>query len=451
MYTFSKKLKISAILFMILGALGIGYGFLTTPNNVNEVKEMMQHENSHENYSAAENTHVEGSNVENHENAESNETATEDTHFVHVLHSLQNRPYTAVFTAMFFFFMIALGTLVFYAIQYASQAGWSIVLFRVMEGITAYLLPGSLFILAFLILMAANGHYYFVWMNPDLYNVSSEHYDQILMGKSWWLNVPFWMIRAFIYLLGWNFYRYYSKKNSLAQDSTTDFSYYKKNFKASVYFLIFFVVTESMMSWDWLMSLTPHWQSSLFGWYVFSTMFVSAITVIAMVAIYLRAKGFLPKVNDSHLHDLAKFMFGFSIFWTYLWFSQFMLIWYANMPEETAYFTPRLLGTYQLLFIGMLIPNFVFPILVLMNSDYKRIPWFIITTGIIILLGHYVDVFVIISPATVGNHWVIGIPEIASVLFFLGLFIYVVFSALAKQSLEVKNNPFLKESEHYHY
>lgn len=451
MYTFSNKLKISAIIFMVLGALGIGYGFLTTPSNVDQVKEMMQHENTHENHSVAENTHVEGPNIENHENAESNETATGDAHFIHAFHSLQNRPYTAVFIAMFFFFMLALGTLVFYAIQYASQAGWSIVLFRVMEGITAYLLPGSLFILAFLILMAANGHYYYVWMNPDLYNIHSEHYDKILMGKSWWLNVPFWMIRTFIYLLGWNFYRYYSKKNSLAQDTATDLAPYKRNFKASVYFLIFFVVTESMMSWDWLMSLTPHWQSSLFGWYVFATMFVSGITVIAMVTIYLRAKGFLPKVNDSHLHDLAKFMFGFSIFWTYLWFSQFMLIWYANMPEETAYFMPRLLGTYQLLFIGMLIPNFIFPILVLMNSDYKRIPWFIITTGIIILLGHYVDVFVIISPATVGNHWTIGIPEIASVLFFLGLFIYVVFSALAKQSLEVKNNPFLKESEHYHY
>jgi hypothetical protein len=180
-------------------------------------------------------------------------------------------------------------------------------------------------------------------------------------------------------------------------------------------------------------------------------MFVSGITVIAMVTIYLRAKGFLPKVNDSHLHDLAKFMFGFSIFWTYLWFSQFMLIWYANMPEETAYFEPRLLGPYQLLFIGMLLSNFVFPILVLMNSDYKRIPWFIISTGIIILIGHYVDVFVIISPATVGNHWVIGIPEIASVLFFLGLFIYIVFTALTKESLEVKGNPFLTESEHYHY
>jgi len=447
MYSFSKKLKLSAIIFMITGVLGIAYGFYSAPSTIADVQEMMIHqENGH--------SEVQVSNTNEHikkgEEA-NNEHNDESEHLTHMLHSLQNRPYSAVFIAMFFFFMIALGTLVFYAIQYVSQAGWSIVLLRVMEGITAYLLPGSLFILAFLIISAANGHHYYVWMNPDFYNPQSEYYDEILVGKSWWLNTPFWMIRAFIFLLGWNFYRYFVVKNSLAQDSAKDLTYYKKSMKASIYFLIFFVVTESMMSWDWIMSLTPHWQSTLFGWYVFSSMFVSAITVIAMVTIYLRSRGFLPKVNDSHLHDLAKFMFGFSIFWTYLWFSQFMLIWYANMPEETAYFVPRLLGNYQLLFIGMLLPNFIFPILVLMNSDYKRIPWFIISTGIIILIGHYVDIFVMITPATVGDQWNIGIPEIGSILFFLGLFIYVVFTALTKSPLLVKGNPFLKESEHFRY
>lgn len=447
MYSFSKKLKLSAIIFMITGVLGIAYGFYSAPSTIADVQEMMMHQGN-------EHGDVQVSNTNEHiENGEgvNKEHSGESEHLTHMLHSLQNRPYSAVFIAMFFFFMIALGTLVFYAIQYASQAGWSIVLFRVMEGITAYLLPGSLFILAFLIISAANGHHYYVWMTPDFYNPQSEHYDEILVGKSWWLNTPFWMIRTFIYLLGWNFYRYFAVKKSLAQDSAKDLTYYKKSMKASIYFLIFFFVTESMMSWDWIMSLTPHWQSTLFGWYVFSSMFVSAITVIAMVTIYLRSRGFLPKVNDSHLHDLAKFMFGFSIFWTYLWFSQFMLIWYANMPEETAYFVPRLLGNYQLLFIGMLLPNFVFPILVLMNSDYKRIPWFIISTGIIILIGHYVDIFVMITPATVGNEWHIGIPEIGSILFFLGLFIYVVFTALAKSPLLVKGNPFLKESEHFRY
>ncbi len=450
MYSFSNKLKISAIVFMILGAIGIAYGFLTIPNSIEDVKQLTEQQNDGHNEANATDVIEQNADHATENNAGVSEDA-ESEHLMHAFHSMQNRPYAAIFIAMFFFFMIALGTLVFYAIQYATQAGWSIVLFRVMEGITAYLLPGSLFILAFLIISVVNGHYFYVWMNPEYYNPQSELYDEILVGKSWWLNVPFWMIRTFIYLLGWNIYRYFAVKNSLAQDSGVDLTHYKKNFKASVFFLLFFAVSESMMAWDWIMSLTPHWLSTLFGWYVFATLFVSSITVIAMVTIYLKSKGFLPQVNNSHFHDLAKFMFGFSIFWTYLWFSQFMLIWYANMPEETAYFTPRLLGSYQLLFMGMLISNFVFPILVLMNSDFKRIPWFIISTGIIILLGHYVDIFVMISPATVGNHWQIGIPEISSILFFLGLFIYVVFNALTKSPLNAKGNPFIKESEHFHY
>jgi hypothetical protein len=445
MYSFSNKLRVGAIVLMVLGALGLAYSFYSVPNTTAEVKEMMQN-NAHENSAKKETAHNDKHQEQNHEDVDS-----EATHLSHALHAMQNRPYSAVFVAMFFFFMIALGTLAFYAIQYASQAGWSIVLFRVMEGITAYLLPASLLIVGFLILLTFNGHHYFVWMTPEFYDPKSAQYDEILVAKSWWLNVPFWLIRTFIYLLGWNFYRYYSRKKSLAQDNASDLTNYKKNFKASIFFLLFFVVTESMMSWDWIMSLTPHWQSSLFGWYIFSSLIVSAITVIAMVTIYLRAKGFLPRVNDSHLHDLAKFMFGFSIFWTYLWFSQFMLIWYANMPEETAYFTPLLLGTYQLLFMGMVVLNFVFPILLLMNSDYKRIPWFILLTGIIILIGHYIDIYVMIMPATVGDHWHVGIPEISAVLFFLGLFIYVVFNALTKAPLHAKGNPFIKESEHYHY
>ena len=204
------------------------------------------------------------------------------------------------------------------------------------------------------------------------------------------------------------------------------------------------------MSWDWIMSVDPHWFSTLFGWYVFASMFVSGITTIALITLYLKSKGLLESVNDSHLHDLAKFMFGISIFWTYLWFSQFMLIWYSNIPEEVTYFVTRI-EDYKIPFFGMLVLNFIFPLLVIMNSDYKRIPWFVVMVGIVILVGHYVDVFNMIMPATVGDRWSIGIPEVSSVMLFAGLFILVVFNALTKAPLIVKGNPLLKESEHFHY
>jgi hypothetical protein len=205
-----------------------------------------------------------------------------------------------------------------------------------------------------------------------------------------------------------------------------------------------------MMSWDWIMGLDPHWFSTLFGWYVLSTLLVSALTLIAFFTIYFRSKDALPGVNDSHIHDLAKFMFGFSIFWTYLWFSQFMLIWYADIPEETTYFVARF-TEYKLPFLGMLVMNFVFPILLLINSDYKSKPWFVLIGGFVILAGHYIDVFVMVMPSTVGAQWYFGIPELSALFFFVGLLIYTTLRSFSKANPISKGNPFLEESEHFHY
>jgi hypothetical protein len=327
-------------------------------------------------------------------------------------------------------------------VQYAAQAGWSVVLHRVMEAITAYLLPGSLIVLA--IALYAGDHL-FIWMDPEV-----VAHDALIQGKTSWLNKTGFLIRGLIFIGGWSAYRYLSRRYSIAQDSADDAKNFKRNFRLSAGFLVFYLYTESMMSWDWIMSVDPHWFSTLFGWYVFASMFVSGITVIALLTLYLKTKGHLELVNDSHLHDLAKFMFGISIFWTYLWFSQFMLIWYSNIPEEVTYFVTRL-ADYKLPFLGMVALNFLFPMLLLMNSDYKRVPWFIVMTGIVILFGHYIDVFNMIMPATVGDRWGIGLPEISAVLLFLGLFLFIVQLALSKAPLLAKGNPFVKESEYYHY
>ncbi|CAM4246887.1 hypothetical protein GILI108418_11625 [Gillisia limnaea] len=432
---------------MIVGAIGLIYAFVAAPSTIEEVKEMMADDTSHgssdmgivdQDVEFANPDHAEGDHilVDDHDNE----------HYEHLLHQLQNKPWAALYIAAFFFFMIALGTLVFYALQYAAQAGWSPVLFRVMEGITAYLLPGSIIIFIILVLSGLHLNHLFIWMDPEV-----VAHDKIIQNKSGYLNVPFFLIRALIYLGGWNLFRYLLRRNSLRIDEDSkDNKWFKQNFKLSAGFLVFFIVTESMMSWDWIMSLDPHWFSTLFGWYVLSSMIVSAITVIALVSIYLKSRGYLEYVNDSHIHDLAKFMFGFSIFWTYLWFSQFMLIWYSNIPEEVTYFVTRI-EDYGLPFFGMVVMNFVFPILLLMNSDYKRVNLFVVMAGIIVLLGHYLDIFVMVMPATVGESWFIGIPEISAMLLFGGLFVFVVFNALTKVPLLQKGNPFIKESKHFHY
>jgi len=450
MYTLTSKLKLFAIIFMVVGAIGIISGFLTTPSSTKEVKEMLDtnHDDSHNIGKTQNENHknVKGSHDGNEEEAHDNEA-----HYEHVLQQMQNRPWAAIYVATFFFFIIVLGVLTFYAIQYASQAGWSPVLFRVMEGITAYL-PIITAVLFILLLLSGvfNMNHMFSWMNPDLVNPDSPDFDKVIAEKSGWLNVPFFLIRAAFYMLGWNLYRYLSRRNSIRDDNAEDNRWFKKNFKMSAGFLVFYIVTESMMSWDWIMSLDPHWYSTLYGWYIFAGMMVCGITVIALVTIVLKSQGYLEFVNDSHIHDLAKYMFGFSIFWTYLWFSQFMLIWYANIPEEVVYFVTRV-EDFKLPFFGMVVMNFVFPVLLLMNSDYKRVNWFVVLTGIVILAGHYIDIFVMVIPATVGTSWFIGIPEIGSLLFFFGLFVYVVFTALTKAPLLVKHNPFIKESKQYHY
>lgn len=369
----------------------------------------------------------------------------EDHHAEHMLSQLKNKPWAAVYVAALFFMLISLGALAFYAIQNAAQAGWSPVLFRVMEGISSYLIPGAIIVFLILVAGVLGYHHLFIWMDEKVVAT-----DKLIQAKTGYLNGPFFLIRAAIFMGGWILYRQYSRKNSLAQDDATDNSFYKKNFKASAAFLVFFIVTESIMSWDWIMSVDPHWYSTLFGWYVFASFVVSAVTVIAMVTLYLKSRGYLEYVNNSHIHDLAKFMFGFSVFWTYLWFSQFMLIWYADIPEEIVYFKMRI-ENYNLPFFGMVVMNFVLPILILLNSDYKRLSWIVVMAGIIILCGHYIDFFNMIMPATVGDQWFIGAGEIGAVLFFLGLFILVVFTTLTKAPLLAKRNPLIEESKHFHY
>jgi hypothetical protein len=459
MYTFPNKLRNLAIAFMVIGFLGLAYGFIKAPKTIEEAKAMVAsshgegHGESHDETTTTnhgeEDTHAvseshETSEVDDHASSSHQETH-DASHDEHLFHQLSNKPWAAFYVAAFFFFMISLGVLAFYAIQRAAQAGWSPVLYRVMEGITAYMLPGGIVIIVILALSGMHLNHLFIWMDPEV-----VAHDELIAGKTGYLNVPFFLVRAVLFLLGWTTYRYFSRKFSLAQDQSDNISNHKKNFRISAAFLVFFIYSESVMSWDWIMSIDPHWFSTLFGWYVFASMIVSGVTTIALITIYLKSKGYLEFVNDSHIHDLGKFMFGFSVFWTYLWFSQFMLIWYSNIPEEVTYFMTRI-EDYNLPFFGMVVMNFIFPLLILMNSDYKRINYFIVMAGIVVILGHYMDVYNMIMPSAVGDQWFIGVAEIGGFLFFLGLFIFIVFSELTKAPLFAKGDPYMGESERFHY
>jgi hypothetical protein len=464
MYQFSGKLKTFSVALIIIGVIGTAFSFYNgSQKTIEDAKEVIEashnvgHESSHEETSV----HNDVADLENHtakaavhDAEEAHDTTSDKEHVAHeehVLHQLQNRPWSAFYVALFFSLGITLLVLAFYAIQRVAQVGWSVLILRVMEAITANLLPASIIMLVVVVASVMHLNHLFPWMAPGTVDPASENYDAIIDGKSGWMNATGFLVRSIVYLFIWNAYRFFIRKSSIKEDTANDGNKtYKKNFTASVIFLFLFMITESMMSWDWIMGLDPHWFSTLFGWYVLATLLVSALTIIAFFTIYFRSKGALPGVNDSHIHDLAKFMFGFSIFWTYLWFSQFMLIWYADIPEETTYFVARF-TEYKLPFLGMVVMNFVFPILLLLNSDFKSKPWFIFIGGFVILVGHYIDVFIMVMPSTVGSQWYFGIPEISAICFFVGLMIFTTLRSFSKVSPIPKGNPFLKESEHFHY
>ncbi|EGD34901.1 hypothetical protein [Capnocytophaga sp. oral taxon 338] len=412
MYSFSGKIKLVAILSMVVGLLGIGYSFIAAPSTVEALGVP---------------------------------AGGDAAHAEHVLQLLKNKPWAALYVAALFFMLISLGVLAFYAINRAAQAGWAPILFRVMEGITGYLPVGALIFFVLLVLSGLHLNHLFIWMDPQV-----VAHDTVIQGKTAYLNVPFFLIRTAIYLLGWIGYRQITRRLSKAQDQASDNRPFVKAFKWSAGFLVFFLVTESMMSWDWIMGLDPHWFSTLFGWYVFSSFITASIAALILVTITLKGQGYLEHVNDSHLHDLAKYLFGFSIFWAYLWFSQYMLYWYSNIPEEVTYFITRL-NDFEPVVLGMLAINFLLPLLILVDSDIKRKPWVIGIMSVVILAGHYLDFYNMIMPATVGDQWSIGIGEIGSVVFFFGLFTYVTFLTLTKVPLIEKRHPLMGESEHFHY
>ncbi|MGD2034663.1 MAG: hypothetical protein PVF73_06395 [Bacteroidales bacterium] len=336
---------------------------------------------------------------------------------------------------------IALCGLVFLAIHSLGMSGWQTAIQRIPEAMSMYLPVGAILMLIVLAGTWFGFHHLFHWIHPEG--------DEILEMKKAYLNVPFFSIRTFIYLGGWILFAFRWRKLSLKQDIDPDFKYFRKTNIVAGIFIVFFAVTSSMASWDWLMSLEPHWFSTLYGWYVFSGMLVSGTAVIILLTMLLKKTGFMPHVNKEHLHDLGKYLFAFSILWAYLWFSQYMLIWYGNLPEETVYFVERLANFKNLFFINLGI-NFMVPFLVLMTRNSKRTPIILVFSAITVLAGHWVDFYLLVMPGTMGDNATIGFVEIGMTLGFIGLFLWVVLRSISRANLLPVNHPYLKESSQYH-
>lgn len=344
----------------------------------------------------------------------------------------------------FYFFALGLGALFFLALQYATETGWYASVKRIIEAQAGFLPYGmGLLAVVLLVITILDGAHIYIWM--DSAEVAK---DEIIQGKEAYLNKPFFWIRTIVYMATYFIFLRGFKKRSLEEDRVGGTEIHFTNYRKGAVFLVFFAVFSSTSAWDWLMSIDVHWFSTLFGWYTFAGMWCSAMVVMVLTVLYLKKLGYLPKVNDSHIHDLGKWVFATSFLWSYLFFSQFMLIWYANIPEETTYYLTRI-EDFKFMYFFMFLINFAFPMLILMSRDAKRHSGILTFVGLVILAGHWLDVFIMVTAGSMGAHAHIGLIEIGMALAVAGLFIRVLLTNLTKAPLTPINHPFLDESIHH--
>jgi hypothetical protein len=395
----------------------------------------------------------------------------------------------------------------YYSARITAYAGWDSDFKRVMEAVMSFLPVG---LVLMLIIAAGNYfgfHHLYHWVDDNAVKA-----DEILQWKSGFLNKGVYLIATVVILLMWIFFARKFRSLSVQEDNRADgeFSVHRTMRKYAAIFLPLGGFSSAAIIWLWVMSIDAHWYSTLFAWYVTASWLVSFFAIVILMLVYLKSKGYYQLVTAEHFHDLGKYLFGFSIFWTYLWFSQYMLIWYGNVGEETIYFYERM-RHYPVLFYGNLVLNFVLPFFLLMFNTSKRKLGLIAFVAALVLFGHWFDIFQMVKPgalltarehaehhasaangheahgadvkhadnhATTGhataeaehghtatgheevadvhgvNGFIVGfdVPGLQDVGMFVGfgaLFLLVVFSALSKANLYAANDPYFEESTHH--
>ena len=346
-----------------------------------------------------------------------------------------------------YFIGISVTAVFFVAIQYVAQAGWSAGIIRVPMSFGSWLPYGFVLLI---ITFAIGNHDIFHWTHDYLYDTSDPRYDKIIDGKKAYLNLPFFLSRMVLFFLVWYYLYRRIVKLSVLEDINGGDKYWNKMFTLSAIFVVFYGLSSSVAAWDWILSIDTHWFSTMFGWYVFASWWVSSLGFITYVVVLLKDNGYLKHVNFSVIHDLGKFVFAFSVFWTYIWFSQYMLVYYANLPEETTYFIDRLRSdNYVGFFYANLFMNFFFPFLFLMTRASKRHTRFLKIVCPIILFGHFIDFYLMITPGIVKENNGFGLLEIGILMVYLSMFLFVILKSLGSRNLLARNHPMLDESIHH--
>lgn len=377
--------------------------------------------------------------------------------------------------AVFFTGMAFMVTFVIAAFTLA-YAGWYVAFKRVWEAFSSFLVPGLVLMVIIGIAVYAHLNHLYHWSDTEAVAT-----DKVLSGKSSFLNKNWYLFGTLIIVGTWIFFARKFRQISLEEDQhgaeVADFGYHRKLRKYAAVFLPIAAFTGPAIIWQWIMSVDAHWYSTLFAWYTMASWFLGACSLTIMLIIYLKSKGYMEKVTKEHLHDLGKYMFAFTIFWTYCWFSQYMLIWYTNNGEETVYYFTRK-NEYPVLFFGNLVINFILPFLILMRNTTKRRYGTLFFTAALVFFGHWFDFFYMIKPGVfitateamahgtgagheaaghavehahsfVSGFTIPGLLEIGVFLGFTAFFLFWVFNQMAKAPLLPQNDPYLDESLHH--
>ena len=355
-----------------------------------------------------------------------------------------DRAWANVLIGNYYFLALAIGAVFFLAIQYISQSGWSSAFKRIPEAMAGYI-PVAFIVM---LLMIFGMEYLYSWTNPHEAGIFNDHELHLLHHKAPYLDVPFFIARMVVYFILWIVLTKHLRKLSQKEDTEGGLEYFKKSELYSKITIFVLAFTFTLAAFDWLMSLEPIWFSTLFSVKNFISAFYHGSAVIALIAILLNNNGYMSFLNKSHLHDFSKYIFMPAILFGYMWYSQYMLIWYANIPEETTYFITRR-GLSQTLFVANIVLNFVIPFVVLLPNFLAKNRNVLIAVILIILVGHYVDIFEEVMPGALGGY-TFGFTEIGIFLGFAGLFIFMVGRCLSKGNLIPVNHPYLNESLQHH-
>ena len=332
-----------------------------------------------------------------------------------------------------------LAAVFFVALSYATDATWTTVFRRVPEALSR-VLPAAAVVLGVVFLAY-----------PALYSWTHADEQEAMAGfKRLWLDQPFFLARAAAYFAVWIGFASALARNSRRQDEDGSLHWTRRNARLSVAFLVLFAVTVWLASVDWIMSLTPQWYSTMFGVYNFAGFFQSGLALIIILVVWLERAGPLRGViRTEHVHDLGKLFFAFSTFWMYTWFSQYMLIWYANLPEETAYFIPRMQPAWLPLLLATLTLRWLVPFVTLMSRPAKQNRGFLVKVAAAGLVGHWLDLYVMILPSISPDAPAVGFPEIGALAVAVGLVALVFVRAFGRSSAVPHRDVFLAESLQY--